>query len=181
MGESSVKLLVKNEAITGLPASYVQPPYPLSTDCLPCIQSKTQAQPHPPVGQRADDLLAMVVLDLVGPLPPGLRGERYWLTIVDVCSRYGCTIPMRTKDEAKRYFLEWVAYAQLKTGRKLKHVHGDRGGEFLNTFLLDHFRGKGVEVTFSNPHTPQQNGIAEARNKQVGPQTKTPCHGIINN
>ena len=55
-----------------------------------------------------------------------------------------------------------------QSGRRLKHLHGDRGGEFLNNLLLQHLRSKGVRYTFSNPDSPQQNGVAEARNKASG-------------
>ena len=105
MGEASITQLCKYQAIEGLPAHYKKPPYPLSSDCLPCIQSKTQAKPHPSLGTRATGLLDKVHLDLVGPLPTGLFGQRYWLNAIDDSSRYGVTIPLRSKDEAKEHFL----------------------------------------------------------------------------
>ena len=55
-----------------------------------------------------------------------------------------------------------------QTTHRLKHLHGDRGGEFLNNVLLQHLNSKGVRYTFSNPDSPQQNGVAEARNKASG-------------
>jgi transposase InsO family protein len=173
MSESSVRTLIRHQAIEGLPATYVAPPRPLSTTCTPCIQGKTQAKPHPLIRARAGAILDKIHVDLVGPFPPTIRSHRYWLTIVDDHSRYGWIILLHTKDQAKHKLLAWMKWVQRQTGKPLKHFHGDRGGEFLNTVLLDYFREQGVTWTFSNPHTPQQNGVAEARNKQIGRFTRT--------
>jgi hypothetical protein len=64
--------------------------------------------------------------------------------------------------------MEWIALVENQTGLKLKHLHGDRGGEFLNNILLNFLKGKGIEYTFSNKDSPEQNGVAEARNKSTG-------------
>jgi len=40
----------------------------------------------------------------------------------------------RTKGQATRRLLDWIA-TQNGTGLKLKRLHGDRGGEFLNNAL----------------------------------------------
>lgn len=127
---------------------------------------------HPLINSRAKGLLHRVHVDLVGPLPSGVRGHRYWLTIVDDFSRYGWAILLHSKHQAKHKLIEWMAQVQRDKGVQLRHVHGDRGGEFLNSHLLGHLQAQGVTYSFSNPHTPQQNGIAEARNKQVSTFTR---------
>lgn len=172
IGESSLKALIRHQSIIGLPASYIPPPIPFPSSCLPCIQTKSQSQPHPPVNVRAEQILDKVHCDLVGPLPLGLKGHRYWLTLVDDHSRLGWSVPLHTKDQAKHRIIEWQVAAERQTGGKLKQFHSDRGGEFLNSVLLSHFRAQGVHCTFSNPHSPEQNGVAEARNKQVTRFTK---------
>lgn len=173
MSESSIRTLIRHAAIQGLPKEYVSPPVPLPAACVPCIQGKTQAQPHPTLLTRAACPLARIHVDLVGPLPTTQRGHRYWLTIVDDYSRYGWTILLTTKAQAKARLLSWMAWVQRSTGRSLQAFHADRGGEFMNSVLMNYFREQGITWTFSNPHTPQQNGVAEARNKQTGRFTRT--------
>ena len=173
IGESSLRTLISKQAILGLPQSYTPPPVPFPTGCLPCIQSKTQAVPHPLHRSRCSTPLDKVHVDLVGPLPSGVRGHRYWMTVVDDCTRYGWSIMLHSKDQAKHKFIEWQAQVERQSGLKLKHFHSDRGSEFLNDILLTHFREQGVSCSFSNPHSPQQNGVAEARNKQVGRFTRS--------
>ena len=172
LGESSLKALIRHQSIIGLPTTYISPPIPFPSSCLPCIQTKSQSQPHSPVNLRVVQILVKVHCDLVGPLPLSLKGHRYWLTLVDDHSRLGWSVPQHTKEQAKHRIIEWQVAAERQTGGKLKHFHSDRGGEFLNTVLLSHFKAQGVRCTFSNPHSPEQNGMAEARNKKVTRFTK---------
>jgi hypothetical protein len=167
MNEAYMKTLIQNKAIKGLPEKFTPAPQDMHTSCLPCIEAKTQAKPHPAVGKKADAPLAKVHVDLVGPLPTSLKGERYWLTIVDDCTRCGWTVLLHTKEQAKHRIIEWVVLVEKQTELKLKHLHGDRGGEFLNNILLNFLKEKGIHYTFSNPNSPQQNGVAEARNKST--------------
>ena len=167
MGVASLRLLCRKKAIDGLPDTFTPPPLPFTTECVPCIQGKTQARPHPLTNERATRVLLKAHVDLEGPFPVGLRGHRYLLIIVDDFSRYGWAILLFTKDQAKHRIIEWQAMAENQSGETLKELHADRGGEFLNDTLLSHCRERGVTMTFSNPHSPEQNGVAEARNKQV--------------
>ena len=168
MSESYIQTLIKAGSIQGLPKAYTHVPKELHTSCLPCIEAKSQAKAHPLNRTRAKQPLAKVHVDLVGPLPGSLKGERYRLTIVDDFSRFGWTVLLHTKDQAKVRIIEWMALVEKQTEHKVKHVHGDRGGEFLNNILLGHLQSVGVKYTFSNPDSPQQNGVAEARNKCTG-------------
>ena len=173
MSEGYIKTLVRKGAIAGLPKTFSSPHKDISQCCVPCIQAKTQATPHPLQRKRAPNALSKVHVDLVGPLSPTVKGQRYWLTIVDDFSRFGWTLLLHTKDQAKHRLLEWIAQVERSTGKKVRHVHGDRGGEFLNNILLKELRTMGVVYTFSNPDSPQQNGVAEARNKSIGRITRT--------
>jgi hypothetical protein len=168
MSEKYMKTLIQNQSIDGLPKTFVPLPKELHLSCLPCIEAKTQAQPHPLQRTRARGPLEKIHLDLVGPKPTSLRGHRYWLTIVDDFSRHGWTILLHTKDQAKHKIIEWIAAVELASGCKVKHLHSDRGGEFVNNTLNQHLKEKGVRFTLSNPHSPEQNGVAEARNKSTG-------------
>ena len=174
LGEASLQLLIKHQSITGLPQTYKPPQQPLHSSCLPCIQGKSQAKPHPLIRSRAEARLDKVHMDLAGPLPSNaMKGERYWLTIVDDCSRFGFTILLHTKAQAKQRIIEWIAAMERESGLKLKHLHSDRGGEFLNNVLKAHFAAHGIKHTYSNPGSPEQNGVAEARNKTVSRIART--------
>jgi transposase InsO family protein len=107
--------------------------------------------------------------DLVGLVKDtSVHGHRFWLTLVDDHSRQGWSIPLKTKDQAKQFIINWITRQEKHTGQHLKTFHSDRGSEFLNAILETHLAAHGTDLYLGNRETPQQNGIAEARNKTVG-------------
>lgn len=50
---------------------------------------------------------------------------------------------------------------------KVKIFQTDGGGEFTSTLFMAFLDSKGVIHHLSCPHTPQQNGLAERKNRHV--------------
>jgi len=139
MGVGSMRTVISAQSIKGLPATFVAPPRPFATDCLPCIQGKTQAAPHPLVLKRATRRGEKLHVDLVGPMPTSsIRGHRYCLTIVECFSRKKFTILLHTKAQARTKIIEFINMVECKTKLKVEHLHGDRGREFFNDALLSY-------------------------------------------
>ena len=60
-----------------------------------------------------------------------------------------------------------VARVEKETGKSLKYLRSNKGGEFtLNEFKI-FCNDKGIKRQTSAPRTPPQNGIVERRNKSV--------------
>nr|GFB14971.1 hypothetical protein [Tanacetum cinerariifolium] len=59
-----------------------------------------------------------------------------------------------------------ACYVQNKD-LKVKIIRCDNGGEFRNKELNDFCSRKGIKREFSNARTPQQNGVAERRNRSL--------------
>jgi len=166
--DGCLKTLIINQAITGLPTTYSSPSTHHPNECTPCIQAKAKRAAHPPKPSRAPHRLDLIHADLVGPLKPtSIRGFKYWLTIVDDNSRCGYTILLKSKDQAKHEIIRWIELAQKTIKKDLISFRCDRGSEFLNQALLDYFKRHHIQTDLSNPYTPQQNGVAEARNRAV--------------
>nr|GEU31708.1 ribonuclease H-like domain-containing protein [Tanacetum cinerariifolium] len=51
--------------------------------------------------------------------------------------------------------------------KKIKAIRCDNGTEFKNTYMIDLCGFKGIKREYSNPRTPQQNGVAERKNKTL--------------
>ena len=65
------------------------------------------------------------------------KGYKYWLTCIDVLSKYGWAIPLKTK--TGREITD--AFAKiLKSGRKPKKLQTDKGTEFLNRIFHAYFK-----------------------------------------
>jgi len=151
-GEGSMRTLINAQSIEGLPVTYVAPPLPFTTDCLPCIHGKTQASPHPLVLDRATRRGERIHVDLMGPMPvTSIRGHRYCLTIVECLSRKKFTVLLHSKDQAKSKLMQWISMVEGKTGHRILHVHGDRGREFFNASLLSYFDSPGDNLLLLQP------------------------------
>ncbi|KAL0362007.1 UNVERIFIED_CONTAM: Retrovirus-related Pol polyprotein from transposon TNT 1-94 [Sesamum calycinum] len=54
-----------------------------------------------------------------------------------------------------------------QTGRKIKTLRSDRGGEYLSGEFIDYLKKKGIVSQWTPPGTPQLNGVAERRNRTL--------------
>ena len=69
--------------------------------------------------------------------------------------------------------MEYVKYVQTKFNKTPKVVRSDRGGEYTGHDLTRFFRSEGIQVEHSVPYTPQQNGIAERKNRYLVEMTRS--------
>jgi transposase InsO family protein len=74
---------------------------------------------------------------------------------------------MKEKSEAFNKFKQYKNFIEVQTGKKLKVLRVDGGGEYLSNefkkFLLDN----GIRLQVTAPHSPSQNGIAERLNRTL--------------
>lgn len=95
---------------------------------------------------------------------------------------------LRSKNEAITKFIEFKNFVERQTGYKIKAFHSDNGKEFCNTSMDRILQNSGIQRRLTIPHTPQQNGIVERRNRtlveiarllnQVSPQASGPRPSI---
>nr|GEZ21971.1 hypothetical protein [Tanacetum cinerariifolium] len=75
------------------------------------------------------------------------------------------TFFLKTKDETSGILRKFITEIENIKDLKVKIIRCDNGGEFRNKEINDFCSGKGIKREFSNARTPQQNGVAERRNK----------------
>lgn len=134
--------------------------------CPDCDLAKMHRLPFQgsfPTFQAALDCIHM---DLCGPITPASKGgNRYFLKILDGHTKYRFIFPMRCKSDTFHHFEAFLNQAETSSGRKLKRVVSDNGGEFCNHRFVEFFRGRGIQHITSAPYTPQQNPFAERGNR----------------
>jgi transposase InsO family protein len=74
---------------------------------------------------------------------------------------------LHSKDEAADSIRRFQAKVERETGRKLKTLRTDRGGEFNSSDLSAYLDDLGVHQHLTAPYTPQQNGVVERQNQTV--------------
>ena len=52
-------------------------------------------------------------------------------------------------------------------GRKLKILRSDNGGEYFKFEFIKYCEDAGIQMQHSIPYTPQQNGVAERKNRSL--------------
>ena len=80
---------------------------------------------------------------------------------------------MKHKDEVLDIFLSWKQMVETQTGRKIKKLRSDNGGEYRYDPFLKVCREEGIVRHFTVRGTPQQNGVAECMNRTL--VTKVRC------
>ena len=74
---------------------------------------------------------------------------------------------MQRKLETFEKFKEFQAEVENQLGKTIKTLQSDRGGEYLNQEFEDYLVEHGIVSQLTDPGTPQQNGVAERRNRTV--------------
>ena len=139
-------------------------------ECDGCAFGKSHRHPF---GHRDPSTRAVAVMeawhcDLAGPVYTkhaktieAVDGGVYVLVVVDEYSHKVFGIVLKKKSDTIGHLISLHRLTTVQTGKQLKRVHSDGGGEFAGKRLLDYWSEHGVEVTSTPPHTPQRNGIAE--------------------
>ena len=151
---------LKRGLVTGLPRIRG-----VATPCNSCVQAKHTRSLFLDSKHTATSVLDIVHSDVCGPIQVQSRGgARYFLTFIDDCSRYITVYCLPSRDGVLDCFKRFLTEAERQTGRKLKVLRSDNGGEYTSKTFEDYCSSKGVRHETSVPYTPQQNGVAERMN-----------------
>jgi transposase InsO family protein len=63
-----------------------------------------------------------------------------------------------------------------QTGRKIKVLRTDNGGEYTSNEFNDFYAGEGIKRELTIPYNPQQNGVAERKNMAIVGVAKAMLH-----
>jgi hypothetical protein len=136
------------------------------SDCTFCTLAKTTRASFQGPGLVASRVGDIIVSDVCGPLETSLSSHRYFVTFVDVYSRFVTVSPLRNKsgESVFQAFKEYAMRLFNRTGRHVTTLHTDNGGEFKNQRFHEFCLNHGIHQQFTIPYTPEQNGISERMN-----------------
>jgi transposase InsO family protein len=137
--------------------------------CGACQARKQVGAPHHAKNimttTRPLDILHM---DLFSPIAYiTISGNKYGLVIVDDYSRFTWVFFLHDKSETQEVLKKFLKRAQNEFDAKVKKIRSDNGSEFKNTPLEDYLDQEGIKHEVLAPYTPQQNGVAERKNKTI--------------
>ncbi|KAL4272870.1 hypothetical protein GQ457_13G029760 [Hibiscus cannabinus] len=147
-GEKSLQILAKQGLLKGAKACKLQ-------FCEHCVLGKQKRVKFGTAIHDTKGILDYVHSDVWGPSKtPSLGGKHYFVTFVDDFSRRVWVYAMKSKDEVLKIFLKWKNMIENQTGRKIKRLRTDNGGEYRSDPLFDVCQEHGIVRHFTVRNTP---------------------------
>ncbi|CAI7817938.1 unnamed protein product, partial [Closterium sp. NIES-53] len=78
------------------------------------------------------------------------------------------SFPLAKKSDAARVIIEeWLPMVERESGKRVKAIRSDRGGEFLGAEFRSWLKRHGIKQQLTTAYTPQSNGVAERANRTI--------------
>src|SRR5579871_2837884 len=126
------------------------------------------------------DLMELVHSDLLGLIRvPSITESRYVLTFIEEKSHFPKCYFLKTKEGnvVLEKFKEYKVWAKNITGKRIKILRTDGGGEYVNNAMSKYLEEYGIEHQRTVPYTPQQNGVSERFNKTAMEKIRAILYG----
>ena len=103
-------------------------------------------------------------------------GPKYFISFIDDYSRYMYIYLLHNKNEVLGAFKVFKAEVEKQCGKQIKIVRTDRGGEYYDRYIEDgqapspfakFLQEHGIVAQYTMPGFPDQNGVAERRNRTL--------------
>jgi transposase InsO family protein len=107
-------------------------------------------------------------VDLFGlPSHASLDGKKYCFVIVDDYSRYTWVCFFEYKSESQQTIIDFAKEVERQFGQNILAIRSDNDSEFKNYTLNGFLSDEGIRYQYSAAYTPQQNGVAERKNRTL--------------
>ncbi|GJX55664.1 putative ribonuclease H-like domain-containing protein [Tanacetum coccineum] len=161
----NINKLVKDNLARGLPSKRFEN----DQTCVACLKGKQhKASCKSKIQNSISQPLFMLHMDLFGPtFVSSLMNKKYCLVVTDDYSRFTWVFFLASKDETSDILKSFITQIENLVDKKVKIIRCDNGTEFKNRVMSEFCEKKGIKREFSVARTPQQNGVAERRNRTL--------------
>jgi len=136
--------------------------------CESCRLGKSSRLPFSSSEFIASRPLERVHCDLWGPAPvSSVQGFQYYVIFIDNLSRFSWFYPLKRKSDFCSIFIKFQSSVENLLQTKIGTFQSDGGGEFISQRFFKQLQDSGIQRYMSCPHTPQQNGMAERKHRQL--------------
>jgi transposase InsO family protein len=87
--------------------------------------------------------------------------------IIDDYSRKCWIYCLKAKSDTFDKFKEYKAFIEKHTGKHIRILRTDNGGEFESLQFEDLCKSTGIKRQLNMPYNPQQNGVVERKNMTI--------------
>jgi hypothetical protein len=151
MSEQGLKVLTDRKLLPSLKS--------LKLDfCKHCIYGKQNRQKFKTGKHTSEGILDYIHSDVWGPSPTiSYGGSSYFVTFIDDFSRKVWIHMLKTKVDVFTVFKQFRALVEKSTGRSIKCLRTDNGGEFTSMEFENYCKEFGIDRHKTTAYTPQQN------------------------
>ena len=96
-----------------------------------------------------------------------LGGSKYYVTFIDDATRKTWVYCIQKKFDVLNTFKKWKDLVENETGKKLKCLRSDNGGEYFSKEFDNYCSYNGIRRQKTVPGTPQENGVSERMNMTI--------------
>jgi hypothetical protein len=166
LSTTTVACMADEDLVTGMTITDREP---REHPCEPCLEGKQTCEAiRKEAASCADHALGRVFSDVCGPLPTlSHKGFKYFVTFVDDKTHYVSISPLKEKSEVGKHLKAFVLKAKLDTGRKVKILRSNGGGEYTTGHVRDFLEERGISHEMMTANTPQHNGVVERLNRTL--------------
>ena len=105
---------------------------------------------------------------MCGPLQVRSRyGRWYIVSFIDDFSSMARSYAIRSKDQVPVYFQKYIDWLKRETGKSVKRIRSDRGGEYVGSEFQKLLSKEGISQQLTVGYAPPQNGKAERWNRTL--------------
>ncbi|GKB10383.1 putative ribonuclease H-like domain-containing protein [Tanacetum coccineum] len=157
--------LVKGNLVRGLPSKLFENDH----TCVACQKGKQhKASCKTKLVSSISQPLQTLHMDLFGLTSVrSINHKIYCLVVIDDYSRFSWVFFLATKDETSGILKTFITGIENQKNHKVKIIRCDNGTEFKNNDMNQFYGIKGIKREFSVVRTPQQNGVAERKNRTL--------------
>ncbi|GJZ94817.1 putative ribonuclease H-like domain-containing protein [Tanacetum coccineum] len=157
--------LVKGNLVRGLPSKLFEN----DQTCVACQKGKQhRASCKSKTVSSISQPLHMLHMDLFGlTFVKSLMKKMYCLVVTDDYSRFSWVFFLATKDETSGILKSFITGVENLIDQRVKVIRCDNRTEFKNKEMNQFCERKGIKREFSIARTPQQNGVAERKNRTL--------------
>ncbi|GKC24134.1 putative ribonuclease H-like domain-containing protein, partial [Tanacetum coccineum] len=162
---NTMNKLVRRNLVRGLPSKLFEN----DQTCVACQKGKQhKASCKTKTVSSICKPLQLLHIDLFGPVSmKSINKKSYCLVVTDDFSRFSWVFFMAIKDETPEILKNFITGIENQTDHKVKTIRCDNKTEFKNRIMNEFCKMKGIRREFSVARTPQQNGVAERKNRTL--------------
>lgn len=137
-------------------------------NCDICELAKNHRISYAPSTNKSSIPFMVIHSDVWGPAKISTpNGARYFVTFIDECTRMVWISLLNHKSEVCKVFQEFYKLVKTQYKCDIKVLQSDNGGEYINNEMQMFCKNNSIRHQTSCANTPEQNGVAERRNRQI--------------